>query len=143
MEITSTKMGRLWWRTWTSQKIRDHAVQFSVGRPCHTSSESMGLSGCTPVICLVIRHHTAVFGCQKKWQFIFFTKPQSVPLWQFTKDRRRVMGPIHLSVTHTYPSLRLSSAETDLHCLTFPSQPAHFGRSNLHKCSRRESGLFE
>jgi len=91
---------------------------FFVGRPCHTSSESMGLSGCTPVICLVIRHHTAVFGCQKKWRFIFFTKPQSVPLWQFIKDRRRVMGPIHLSVTHTYPSVRLCSTETDLNRLS-------------------------
>lgn len=90
----------------------------------------MGLLGCTPVICPAIRRHTAVFGCQKKWQFIFFKTLQSVPRWQFIKDRRRITRPIHAPVTDTHPRLRLWSAETDLNCLTFPRfDGQRFGRN--------------
>jgi hypothetical protein len=62
--------------------------QSSRERPCHTSSESMEASACTPVICPVIRRHMAVFGCPRQWHFNFFKMLLSALPWRFVTHRR-------------------------------------------------------
>ena len=77
-------------------RIPGPGEQSSGEQPCHTSSESMEASACTPVICPVIRRHMAVFGCPRKWQFNFLKMLLSALPWRFVTHWRRITSRVQL-----------------------------------------------